>query len=199
MPLIVHSLANASYTSVFLSIQWGDNSPFRVLMRMKWINTHKAIRKLELKSCGNRYSASALTTSSSLKFSSPSSSRMLLGSRSRWLLSVVVQSLSHVSFRPHELQHTRLLSFAISLSLFRLMSIESVMPPDYLIPLSPPSPLALSLSQHQGQDFAYLSFFFFFLSRSLISIFLKLRICPRLPPKLHIHWKQFHPSLLLLI
>ena len=41
-----------------------------------------------------------------------------------------------------------LLSFTISQSLLRLMSIESVMPSNHL--MSPPSPPALSLSQHQG-------------------------------------------------
>ena len=41
------------------------------------------------------------------------------------------------------------LSFTISQSLLRLMSIASMMPSDHLI-LSPPSPLAFSLSQHQG-------------------------------------------------
>ena len=38
--------------------------------------------------------------------------------------------------------------FTISWSLLKLMSIESVMPFNYLI-LGPPSPLALNLSQHQ--------------------------------------------------
>ena len=39
------------------------------------------------------------------------------------------------------------LSFTISQSLLKLMSIEPMMPSS--LPLSPPSPLALSLSQHQ--------------------------------------------------
>ena len=37
------------------------------------------------------------------------------------------------SLRTHGLQHARLLSFTISLSLLKLMSIESVMPPNHLI------------------------------------------------------------------
>ena len=41
------------------------------------------------------------------------------------------------------------LSFTISQSFLRLMSTESVMPSNHLF-LSPPSPLALSLSQHHG-------------------------------------------------
>ena len=41
------------------------------------------------------------------------------------------------------------LSISISLSLLKLMSIESVIPSIHLI-LSSPSPLALNLSQHQG-------------------------------------------------
>ena len=42
------------------------------------------------------------------------------------------------------------LSFTISQSLLKLMSIESVMPSNHLILLSPASPLAHSLSQHQS-------------------------------------------------
>ena len=41
------------------------------------------------------------------------------------------------------------LSFTISQSLLKLTSIELVMPPNHLI-LSPSSPPALHLSQHQG-------------------------------------------------
>ena len=41
------------------------------------------------------------------------------------------------------------LSFTISRSLLKLMSIESVMPSNHLI-LSSPSPPAFSVSQHQG-------------------------------------------------
>ena len=170
---------------------------------MKWINTHKAIRKLELETWSDHYSASMLTTSALLKFSPSSSSRVLLGSRFRLLLLfVVVQSLSHVQLfsTPWTAAHQASLPFGISLCLFKLMSIESVTPSNHLIPLLPPSPLALNLSHHQGQDFAYLSIFFF-LNHDLlfVSIYLKLRICPQLPPKLHIHWKQFLPSPLLLI
>ena len=51
------------------------------------------------------------------------------------------------SLRLHELQHTRLsLSFTVSQSLLRLMSIDAIQP---FQPLSLPSPV-LSLSQHQG-------------------------------------------------
>ena len=39
---------------------------------------------------------------------------------------------------------------SISLSLLKLMSIESVMPYNHLILCHPPYPLALNLSQHQG-------------------------------------------------
>ena len=41
------------------------------------------------------------------------------------------------------------LSFTISWSLYKLTSIESVMPSNHLI-LSSPSPVAFNLSQHQG-------------------------------------------------
>ena len=50
---------------------------------------------------------------------------------------------------PWTAAHQASLSFTISPSLLKLMSIESVMPSSYLI-LSPLSPPALSLSQHQG-------------------------------------------------
>ena len=43
------------------------------------------------------------------------------------------------------------LSFTIFWHLFKLMSIESVTPSNHLYPLSPPSPPALSLSQHSSQ------------------------------------------------
>ena len=51
---------------------------------------------------------------------------------------------------PHGLQHTRTsLSFTISQSLLKLMSIESMMPCSHLISSSLPSPPAFNLSQHQ--------------------------------------------------
>ena len=51
------------------------------------------------------------------------------------IVAVVVWLVSHAdSLRPHGLQHARLpLSFTISWSLLRLMSIESVMPSNHLI------------------------------------------------------------------
>ena len=67
-----------------------------------------------------------------------------------WILSkvVVVKSLSRVQlFVTHECQAS--LSFPISRSLLKLMSVEFVMPSSHLI-LSPPSPLALNLAQHQN-------------------------------------------------
>ena len=67
-----------------------------------------------------------------------------------WILSkvVIVQSLSRVQlFVTHECQAS--LSFAISRSLLKLMSVEFVMPSNHFL-LSPPSPLALNLSQHQN-------------------------------------------------
>ena len=46
----------------------------------------------------------------------------------------VTHSVVSNSLQPHRLQHTRLpLSFTISRSLLRLMSIESMMPSNYLI------------------------------------------------------------------
>ena len=45
--------------------------------------------------------------------------------------------------------HQVSLSFTISQSLFKLMSIESVMPSNHLV-LSSPSPIAFNLSQHQS-------------------------------------------------
>ena len=42
------------------------------------------------------------------------------------------------------------LSFTISRSLLKLMSIESVIPSNHLILCCPLLPLALNLSQHQG-------------------------------------------------
>ena len=60
---------------------------------------------------------------------------------------VVVQSLSHVRLfaNPWTTIHQASLSFTISQSLRRLMSIESVMPSNHLI-LFAPSSLALNLS-----------------------------------------------------
>ena len=47
---------------------------------------------------------------------------------------IVVQSLSRVQLQPHGLQHAKAsLSFTISRSLLKLMSIESVMPSNHLI------------------------------------------------------------------
>ena len=69
-------------------------------------------------------------------------------------LEVVVQSLSHVQLfaTPWTATNQASLSFTISQSLLKFMSIESVMPSNYLTshPLLSPSPPALNLSQHQG-------------------------------------------------
>ena len=64
---------------------------------------------------------------------------------------VVVQSLSCIRFfaTPWTAAHQASLSITISWSLLKLMSIESVMLSNHLIPLSSPSP-AFNLSQHQG-------------------------------------------------
>ena len=61
-----------------------------------------------------------------------------------------VQSLSHVRLfvTPRTAAHQASLSITNSLSLLKLMSIQSVMPSNHLI-LSSPSP-AFNLSQHQG-------------------------------------------------
>ena len=50
---------------------------------------------------------------------------------------------------PWTAAHQASLSFTISQSLLKLMSIQSVMPSNHH-PLSSPSPPAFSLSQHQG-------------------------------------------------
>ena len=66
---------------------------------------------------------------------------------------IVVQSLSHVCLfaTPWAAAHQASLSFTISQSLFKLMSIELVILSNHLIhPLSSLSPPALHLSQHQG-------------------------------------------------
>ena len=64
---------------------------------------------------------------------------------------VVVQSLNRVRLFATlwTAAHQASLSFAISQSLLKLMSIESMMPCNHLIP-SPPSPPALNLSQCKG-------------------------------------------------
>ena len=64
----------------------------------------------------------------------------------------VIQSLSPVKLflTPRTATLQASLSFTISWSLLKLMSTESMMPSNHLIPLSPPSPPALNLSQHQG-------------------------------------------------
>ena len=69
----------------------------------------------------------------------------------RRIFVVTVQSLSRVQLfvTPWTAALQASLSFTISQSLLKLMSIESVMPSNLLI-LSPPSPPVLSLSQHRG-------------------------------------------------
>ena len=64
------------------------------------------------------------------------------------LLFFVVQSLSHIhySVTPQNAAHQASLSFTISWSLLKFMSIESVMPSDHLTLCRPPPPLALNLS-----------------------------------------------------
>ena len=66
-------------------------------------------------------------------------------------LFVVFQLLSCVQLfaTPWIAAHQTSLSSSISWGLLRLMSIDLVMPSNHLI-LSPPSPSAFSLSQHQG-------------------------------------------------
>ena len=63
---------------------------------------------------------------------------------------VVVQLLSRVRLfvTPWPAAHQASLSSTISRSSLRLMSIESVMPSNHLVPS--PSPPALNLAQHQG-------------------------------------------------
>ena len=62
----------------------------------------------------------------------------------------LVQSLSCVFLWTHGLQHIGNPLLPNSLSLFKLMSIESIMPYQPAHPLLPSSPPALDLSQHQG-------------------------------------------------
>ena len=66
-------------------------------------------------------------------------------------LFVVFQSPSHVQLfaAPWTAARYASLSFTISWSVFKLISIESVMPSNHLI-LSPHSPPALNLFQHHG-------------------------------------------------
>ena len=78
----------------------------------------------------------------------------LLGYHSMSLMSfqffVVVQSLSHVRFfvTPWTTAHQASLSFTISHSLLKLMSVGDAIQPSH--PLWSPSPPAFNLSQHQG-------------------------------------------------
>ena len=63
---------------------------------------------------------------------------------------VIIQLLSRVSAAPWTAARQASLSFTMSQSLLKPMSIESVMPPNHLILCrSPLSPLALNTSQHQ--------------------------------------------------
>ena len=68
-----------------------------------------------------------------------------------YALCVVAQSLSRVQLTGTlwTAAHQPSLSFTVSWSLLKLMSIESMMPSNHLI-LSSPSPPAFKLSQHQG-------------------------------------------------
>ena len=67
------------------------------------------------------------------------------------LVLAAVESLYHVQLfaTPGSAAHQASLSFTISQSLLRFMSIELVMPNSSSHPL-PPSPLDFNLSQHQG-------------------------------------------------
>ena len=62
------------------------------------------------------------------------------------------------SVTPWAAAHQASLSFTISQSLLKFMSIESVMPSNRFIVCCPLSPPALNLSQHQGL-FQWISFF----------------------------------------
>ena len=66
--------------------------------------------------------------------------------------SVAVQLLSRVRLfvAPWTAAHQASLSFTVSQSLLKLMSIELMKPSNHLIFCSPSFPLALNLSQHQG-------------------------------------------------
>ena len=65
---------------------------------------------------------------------------------------VVIQFLSHFQFfvTPWTVAGQVFLSFSVSLSFLRLMSVESVMPSQPFHPMSPHHALSLNLSQHQG-------------------------------------------------
>ena len=66
-----------------------------------------------------------------------------------WILEAVLQSLGCVQLLVDPMDCQASLSFSISQSLLKLMSIKSMMPSNHLILLLSPSPPALSLSQHQ--------------------------------------------------
>ena len=65
----------------------------------------------------------------------------------RWILSLLSQ---YIFATPWTAAQLASLSFTISQSLLKFMSIESVMLPNKPHPLPPPSPFAFNLSQHQG-------------------------------------------------
>ena len=64
----------------------------------------------------------------------------------------IVQLLNHVRLfaTPWTAAHQVSLSFTISSSLLKLMSVETVKPFNHLILCHPPSPPAFNLCQHQG-------------------------------------------------
>ena len=66
-----------------------------------------------------------------------------------WILEAVLQSLGCVQLLVDPMDCQASLSFSISQSLLKLMSIKSMMPSNHLILLLSPSTPALSLSQHQ--------------------------------------------------
>ena len=70
----------------------------------------------------------------------------------RILLLFAVQLLSCVRFflTPWTAACQTSLSFTISWSMLKLVSIKLVMPSNHLVLLPPPSPLTFNLSQHQG-------------------------------------------------
>jgi len=63
---------------------------------------------------------------------------------------VLVLSCVHLIVTPMDCSMPASLSFTISRSLLKLMSIELAMPSNHLILCRPPSPFAFNLSQHQG-------------------------------------------------